>query len=166
MQIKFSRLTAILIFCLVTTMALPKTSKAQDSNVECKKAVANAKSRLRKTVNSTSILSIREDKLDYPDAPTNRNREIGFYFDYFKDSRPQLKVGIENILNSPQLMKSMSQDIISKCSSISAVYFAGTFNAGCPLYFGLMPNGTVKLFKFVSPGELNREIKWGENYCT
>lgn len=161
-----SSVTAILLFALVNITTLPKTVKAQDSNVECKKAVANAKSRLRKTVNSTSILSIREDKLDYRDAPVNRNREIGFYFDSLKDPRPQIEARVMNILKSPQLMKNISQDIISKCSSIGAVYFAGTVQAACPVYLGLMDNGTVQFFEWVEPGELNREIKWGENYCT
>ncbi|GCL36831.1 hypothetical protein SR1949_19370 [Sphaerospermopsis reniformis] len=46
-----SRVTAILLFTLVNITTLPTTVKAQGSNVDCKKAVANAKSRLRKIPN-------------------------------------------------------------------------------------------------------------------
>jgi hypothetical protein len=43
--------TGILLFALVNIINLPTTVKAQGSNVECNKAVANAKSRLRKIPN-------------------------------------------------------------------------------------------------------------------
>ncbi|WP_414575856.1 hypothetical protein [Anabaena sp. CCY 9402-a] len=139
--------------------------KAQNSNGACKQVINNAKTRLQRSAKSSLVVSIKNAAHDYPDAPVNRKRVIVFYLDYFKDPRPQVRVGIQNILQSPQLIKSISQNIISKCASTGAVYFGSTFQAGCPVYLGLMRNGTIEIFEPIVPGELSREIKWGENYC-
>ena len=51
MQRKFSQLTAILVFGLVNIMALSTTVKAKDSEVDCRNAIASAKTRLQKIPN-------------------------------------------------------------------------------------------------------------------
>jgi hypothetical protein len=163
---QFNRLAIVLLLSFTGTTVLPIPVKAQSSDIGCRQAVANAKTRLQKSSNSTSVISITETEHHYSDSPAKRTRLIRFYFDYFKDPRPPVKVGIENILNSPQLMKNISQDIINKCSSIGIVSFSSTFQAGCPVDIGLMSNSRVQIFESLDPSEVNREPKWGENYCT
>jgi hypothetical protein len=163
MQIKFSRLTAILIFCLVTTMTLPKTSKAQDSNVECKKAVANAKTRLQ-TIPNVLIEQVwtRNNSDAYANLPQGRPIEYIFYLTGPKRKGNIVETGIKNLENSPQFMKNISQDIISKCGSVSAVTFGSVLAPGCGMTFGLMDDGKIKAFEDV---DVPRPLKWGETFC-
>ena len=66
-------------------------------------------------------------------------------------------------------MKNISQDIISKCSSIGAVAFTSTISAlhpTCGIAFGLMRDKKVKLFDIVivDPNE-DISLKWGQTFC-
>jgi hypothetical protein len=144
MQTKFSSVTAILLFALVNITTLPTTIKAQGSNVECKKAVANAKSRLRKIPNvlieDTYTKNLNELYSDFP-----KGRRIGYVFYLTPPIRNGRIVGtgINQLANSPQFMKNISQNIISKCSSVSVVSFGSTEAPGCGISFGLMHDSTV-----------------------
>ncbi|MBD2138356.1 hypothetical protein H6F32_12300 [Anabaena sp. FACHB-1237] len=156
--------TAILLFALVNITTLPTTVKAQDSNVECKKAVANAKSRLRKIPNvlieNTYTKNLNEL---YSDFPKKRPLEYIFYLTGTKRKGNIVETGIKKLENSPQFMKNISQDIISKCGSVGAVTFGTVLAPGCGITFGLMPNGKIKAFEDV---DVNRPLKWGETFCT
>jgi hypothetical protein len=168
-----SSVTAILLFALVNITTLPTTVKAQGSNVECKKAVANAKSRLRKIPN-VLIEQVFTKNLNefYSDFPQERPMKYIFYLNGTKRKvrilKPGVKdveiveTGIKKVENSPQFMKNISQDIISKCNSISAVTFGSFLAPGCGITFGVMPNGKVKIFDPVDSG---RSLRWGESYC-
>ena len=159
-----SSVTAILLFALVNITTLPTTVKAQGSNVECSKAVANAKSRLRKIPNvlieNTYTRNLNQFYSDFP-----KERPIAYIFYITGPTRKGLLVrtGINKIENSKQFMKNISQDIISKCSSIGAVTFGSILAPGCGFTFGLMPNGKLKIFEFVDPG---KRLRWGETHCT
>jgi hypothetical protein len=163
MQIKFSSLTPILLFALVNITTLPTTVKAQDSNVECKKAVANAKSRLQKIPNvlieNTYTKNLNES---YSDFPQGRSREYIFYLTGHKRKGRTVETGIKKVENSTQLMKNISQDIISKCNSVGAVSFSSTLHPTCANTFGLMRDGQVKIFAdYVDDPNTNRALKWG-----
>lgn len=161
-----SRVTAILLFALVNIITLPTTVKAQGSNVDCKKAVANAKSRLRKIPNvlieDTYTKNINQDQV-YSDFPKERPIEYIFYLTGPKRKGRIVETGIKKLGNSPQFMKNISQDIISKCGSVGAVTFGTVLAPGCGMTFGLMDDGTIKAFEDV---DVNRTLKWGETYCT
>jgi hypothetical protein len=157
--------TAILLFALVNVTTLPTTVKAQGSNVECKKAVANAKSRLQKIPN-VLIEDTYTKNLNqfYSDFPKERPIEYVFYLTgprrkgRFQESFV-IQTGLNNVANSPQLMKNISQDIISKCSSFGAVNFGVA--PGCGFIFGVMPDGKLKMFEFVD----HDQRRWGETTC-
>lgn len=156
--------TAILLFALVNITTLPTTVKAQDSNVECKKAVANAKSRLRKIPN-VLIENTYTKNLNqfYSDFPKKRPIEYIFYLTGPIRKGRIVETGIKKVENSEQFMKNISQDIISKCSSIGAVTFGSILAPGCGITFGLMSNGKLKGFEFVDP---EKRLRWGETSCT
>ena len=158
-----SSVTAILLFALVNITTLSTTVKAQDSIVECKKAVANAKNRLKKIPN-VLIKEVYRKKIDYSDAPNGRPIEYVFYLTPPIRNGRIVETGINQLANSPQFMKNISQNIISKCSSVSVVSFGSTEAPGCGISFGLMHDSTVKQFKYVDPGE--RPLQWGETSCT
>jgi hypothetical protein len=155
-----SSVTAILLFALVNITTLPTTVKAQGSNVECQKAVANAKSRLQK-IPDLLIEEVFTKNLNelYSDFPQGRPMKYIFYLTGHKRKvrilKPGVKeveileTGIKKVENSPQFMKNISQDIISKCNSISAVSFGSFLAPGCGITFGVMPNGKVKIFDSV-----------------
>jgi hypothetical protein len=163
-----SRVTAILLFTLVNITTLPTTVKAQvpfySSNVECKKAVANAKSRLRKIPNvlieDTYTKNLNEF---YSDFPQGRPIQYIFYLTAPTRKGRTVETGIKKVENSEQFMKNISQDIISKCSSIGAVTFGSILAPGCGITFGLMPNGKLKGFEWV---DHYRRLRWGETSCT
>ena len=159
--------TTILLFTLVNITALPTTVKAQDSNVECKKAVANAKSRLRKIAN-VLIEDTYTKNLNqlYSDFPKERPIKYIFYLTGPKRKGRIVETGINNVVNSPQFMKNISQDIISKCSSIGAVTFTSTIAPTCSIAFGLMRDKKVKLFDIVmiDPNQ-DISLKWGQTFC-
>jgi len=173
MQSKFSQLTTILLFCLLNITTLPTTVKAQGSNVECQKTVANAKSRLQK-IPDLLIEEVFTKNINelYSDFPQGRPMKYIFYLTGPKRKvrilKPGVKeveileTGIKKVENSPQFMKNISQDIISKCNSISAVSFGSFLAPGCGITFGVMPNGKVKIFDSVDSG---RSLRWGESSC-
>jgi hypothetical protein len=165
MQIKFSSLTPILLFALVNITTLPTTVKAQDSNVECKKAVANAKNRLQKVPNVlVEQVWTRNNKENYSDFPQGRPIEYIFYLTGSKHNGRMIEVGIKKVENSPQFLKFISQDIINKCNSVSSVSFGNVLSPGCGRIFGLMPDGTVNEFQDVDVSS-GRQLKWGESFC-
>lgn len=161
--------TAILLFALVNIISLPTTVKAQvpfySSNVDCKKAVANAKSRLRKIPN-VLIEGTYTKNLNqlYSDFPKKRPIEYIFYLTGPIRKGRIVETGIKKVENSKQFMKNISQDIISKCSSIGAVAFSST--PTCSIAFGLMRDKKVKLFDIVivDPNE-DTSLKWGQTFC-
>ncbi|MBD2138354.1 hypothetical protein H6F32_12290 [Anabaena sp. FACHB-1237] len=159
--------TAILLFTLVNIITLPTTVKAQDSNVECKKAVANAKSRLRKIPN-VLIENTYTKNLNqfYSDFPKERPMKYIFYLTGSTRKGRTVETGIKKVENSKQFMKNISQDIISKCSSIGAVAFTSTIAPTCSIAFGLMRDKKVKLFDIVivDPNE-DTSLKWGQTFC-
>jgi hypothetical protein len=166
-----SSVTAILLFALVNITTLPTTVKAQvpfySSNVECKKAVANAKSRLRKIPN-VLIEDTYTKNLNqvYSDFPKERPIEYIFYLTGPTRKGRIVETGIKKVANSKQFMKNISQDIISKCSSIGAVAFTSTIAPTCSIAFGLMRDKKVKLFDIVivDPNE-DTSLKWGQTFC-
>ncbi|MBU7585762.1 MAG: hypothetical protein KAF91_23260 [Nostoc sp. TH1S01] len=164
MQKKFSRLTAIVIFGLVNIITLPIDVKAQDSNVKCRKAVANAKNRLQEIPNIL-IKEVYTKEISDSDAPIGRPTEYIFYLTPPIRNGRKVETGINSLANSPQLMRNLSQDIINKCSSVSLVSFGTTEAPGCGISFGLMHDGTVKQFDYVDPSDA-RPLKWGETTCT
>ncbi len=157
--------TALLLFALVNITTLPTTVKAQGSNVECKKAVANAKSRLRKIPNvlieDTYTKNLNEL---YSDFPKERPIEYIFYLTGPIRKGRIVETGIKKVANSKQFMKNISQDIIYKCSSIGAVAFA--LHPTCSIGFGLMRDKKVKLFDIVmiDPNQ-DTSLKWGQTFC-
>lgn len=168
-----SRVTAILLFSLVNITTLPTTVKAQvpfySSNVECNKAVANAKSRLRKIPN-VLIEDTYTKNLNqlYSDFPKKRPIEYIFYLTGTKRKGRIVETGINKVTYSEQFMKNISQDIISKCGSVGAVSFGTVLAPGCGITFGLMPNGKIKAFEYVDEyvDFPSRPLKWGETSCT
>jgi hypothetical protein len=165
MQRKFSQLTAILVFALVNITTLPKTVKAQGSNVECKKAVANAKTRLQKIPNVlVEQVWTRNNKENYSDFPQGRPIEYIFYLTGPIRKGRTVENGIKKVENSKQFIKNISQDIISKCNSVSSVSFGNVLSPGCGRIFGLMPDGTVNEFQDVEVSS-GRQLKWGESFC-
>lgn len=161
---KISILTAIVGFSFINIITLPQTVKAQDSDVECRKAVNNAKSRLQNIPN-VLIEDVYTKEISNADAPTGRPTEYIFYLTPPIRNGRKVETGINNLANSPQLMKNLSQNIISKCSSVSLVSFGTTEAPGCGISFGLMQDGTVKQFEYVDPFDA-RPLKWGETTCT
>jgi hypothetical protein len=162
--------TALLLFALVNITTLPTTVKAQGSNVECKKAVANAKSRLRKIPNvlieDTYTKNLNEL---YSDFPKERPTQYIFYLTGPRRKGLTVATGIKKVANSKQFMKNISQDIIYKCSSIGAVAFTSTISAlhpTCSIAFGLMRDKKVKLFDIViiDPNQ-DTSLKWGQTFC-
>jgi hypothetical protein len=162
--------TAILLFALVNVTTLSTTVKAQGSNVECKKAVANAKSRLRKIPNvlieDTYTKNLNEL---YSDFPKERPTQYIFYLTGPRRKGLTVATGIKKVANSKQFMKNISQDIIYKCSSIGAVAFTSTISAlhpTCSIAFGLMRDKKVKLFDIViiDPNQ-DTSLKWGQTFC-
>ncbi len=157
--------TALLLFALVNITTLSTTVKAQGSNVECKKAVANAKSRLRKIPN-VLIEDTYTKNLNqvYSDFPKERPIEYIFYLTGPKRKGRIVETGIKKVANSKQFMNNISQDIISKCSSIGAVAFTSTIAPTCSIAFGLMRDKKVKLFDIVIVDE-DTSLKWGQTFC-
>ena len=163
--------TAILLFALVNIISLPTTVKAQvpfySSNVECNKAVANAKSRLRKIPN-VLIEDTYTKNLNqvYSDFPKERPIKYIFYLTGLTRKGRIVATGIKKVENSKQFMKNISQDIMSKCISIGAVTFSSTLHPTCGISFGLMRDKKVKLFDIVivDPNE-DTSIKWGQTFC-
>lgn len=159
-----SSVTAISLFALVNITTLPTTVKAQDSNVECKKAVANAKSRLRKIPNVLiENTYTRNLKQFYSDFPKERPIEYIFYLTGPRRRGNIVATGIKKVENSPQFMENISQDIISKCSSIGAVTFGSILAPACAITIGVMPDGKLKIFEWVDP---EKRLRWGETSCT
>ncbi|MBD2131372.1 hypothetical protein H6F47_02590 [Sphaerospermopsis sp. FACHB-1094] len=157
--------TAILLFTLVNIISLPTTVKAQGSNVDCKKAVANAKSRLRKIPNVLIEETFTKNLNQvYSDFPKERPIEYIFYLTGPKRKGRIVETGIKKVENSEQFMKNISQDIISKCSSIGAVTFSSTLHPTCGIAFGLMRDKKVKLFDIVIVDE-DTSLKWGQTFC-
>lgn len=164
MQRKISHLTTILAVGLVNIISLPTTVNAQDGNIECRKAIANAKTRLQ-TIPNVLIEQVwtRNNSDAYANLPQGRPIEYIFYLTGTKRKGNIVETGIKNLENSPQFMKNISQDIISKCGSVSAVTFGSVLAPGCGMTFGLMDDGTIKAFEDV---DVPRPLKWGETFCT
>ena len=162
-----SSVTAILLFTLVNIITLPTTVKAQGSNVECNKAVANAKSRLRKIPNVLieEVFTKNFNEL-YSDFPKERPIEYIFYLTGPTHKGRTVETGIKKVEKSKQFMKNISQDIISKCNSVGAVTFSSTLHPTCGNTFGLMRDGQVKIFAYyVDDPNTNRALKWGQTFC-
>jgi hypothetical protein len=166
-QGKFSRLTVILVFGLVNIMTLPTTVNAQDSDIGCRKAVANAKARLQKIPNVLIYQAFTENLQErYSNSPAERPIQYIFYLTGPERNGRTVETGIKKVENSKQFLKNISEDIILKCSSVGAVAFTSTLAPTCSITFGLMRDGKVKIFDTVitDPNE-DTFLKWGETFC-
>jgi hypothetical protein len=69
----------------------------------------------------------------------------------------------KTIMNSGRLQESVANQILTGCTSLSAVRF-GYWNGWFQTY-GLMPDGKIKPFECIEPGVGNKP-KWGQVICT
>jgi hypothetical protein len=73
-------------------------------------------------------------------------------------------IAASGIMNSPQLMHSISSDIINACSSVSSVSFNVSETDWTAIY-GLFEQGQVKRFQCVKDLKPTNKIHWGYIYC-
>ncbi|MTJ29108.1 hypothetical protein [Aphanizomenon sp. UHCC 0183] len=159
-------ITTVLVTSILP-LVLQTTVKAKDTDVECKKAVANATSRLQKIPNVLIYQAYTKNLNEYySDFPQGRPIEYVFYLTGPERKGRAVETGIKKVENSKQFMKNISQDIISKCSSIGAVVFTSTFAPSCSIAFGLMRDGKFKAFDtvIIDPNQ-DTSLKWGQTFC-
>lgn len=101
------------------------------------------------TVRSTDISK------NYPDHPTKRPYNYQFALE---------GAASESIMNSPKFMKSIAMKIINNCDSVGSVTFAVN-HTGWGYSIGLI-QGKLDFFECLEPDESNRELTWGQEYCS
>ncbi|WP_414541708.1 hypothetical protein [Nostoc sp. CCY0012] len=161
---------AILNSLLVGNLSIfsPQNPALSQTEVEaCKAAISNAKNRIQQVPYVVIQQNWTRDNSErYLNLPPGRNIEYIFHLGGYRRNGRELITGIQTIGNSPQFMKSISQEIITKCSSVNSVSFGSTFAPGCGITWGIMNDGTIKEFTMVDDWEVRSpKLKWGESVC-
>lgn len=68
-----------------------------------------------------------------------------------------------DVMNSPQLMQSISADLIEDCATVSLVAF-GKARTDWSIHFGLMDNTRIEQFQCIHEPTQNR-LPWGYQRC-
>jgi hypothetical protein len=125
------------------------------NSAECNQAIAQTKSQLSKIKKLNLISSQSKDISNlYKDFPAGKNIEQRFVF---------TGKAAANVLNSPKMLGSMSNNIIKKCNSTGAVFF-GIDRSDNSLIYGLV-NNQITQFECLSAG-IGAKPKWGQLVCS
>ena len=124
------------------------------SDMQCQAALNEATNTVEEVPSvQMSTMDIRSLAEEYSDFPAERAH--GVY------------IGIEgqaaiNVLNSPQLLTSISSQLIEECDSVSMIKFA-IHQTDWNVVFGLV-DGSVLSFECIEPS-LGRIRQWGTTVC-
>lgn len=139
----------------LTINSIPVLPAQASNEQQCLSTISNAQQRLQGTLNVDIITKIDDQSKSRNDHPQGRPMSYTFGF-----KGP----GAKTIMNSIRLQESVANQIITGCTSLSAVTF-GYWNSGWFQTYGLMPNGNIKPFECIEPGR-GIQPKWGQVICT
>ncbi|MGC1395358.1 MAG: hypothetical protein WA828_13835 [Coleofasciculaceae cyanobacterium] len=145
-----------LSLALISLITLIPIVPAQASTEQrCLLTIADAQQRLQGTLNVDIITRIDDQSKFRSDYPKGRPMSYTFGF-----KGP----AAETLMNSFRLQESVATQIITGCTSLSAITF-GYWNSGWFHTYGLMPNGKIQPFECIEPG-IGNKPKWGQVVCT
>jgi hypothetical protein len=167
----WSRAIAVGLLIAEGLLLLPRPAIAQTPkalNMLCEETVVSAKQRFEHILRIAVDVDKKDNADFYSDLPKGRSIDYDFSFlPPYKNGYPDysgVENGVRNIENSPQLLLSISKDIITNCPLASSVTFRLSSELACPPVYGLMSDGTVKRFAWITRGQ-KQNLKWGSTYC-
>lgn len=147
---------AILQFC---AWSIPANAQEYDiaSNPQCQAIVSKHQNKLMAN-RALSVRARASDTSRYSDDfPTDRPIRVQFILD---------GAATDSVMNSPQMQKAISKDIIQKCESVGTVSF-GVNQSGWHTTFGLFDRNRIEEFKCYefTNGERPGRMPYGYMNC-
>jgi hypothetical protein len=156
MKLQLTIITIGLISTNLLFSTLPTQAQSSKQTSKCEATIQSVKHKITKGRKVKVPTIFRSDIPDYyQNIPKNRA---------FRYSFGLRGAETENVLNSTQLLSSLSRDIFNNCHNISQVIF-GIHETDAVMIFGLMPGNKVSLFdKCLDPGSF-KKLPWGYDVC-
>ncbi|CDM96632.1 hypothetical protein AmaxDRAFT_0978 [Limnospira maxima CS-328] len=147
------------LFCSISLLFGSQLPSFAQSN-SCRNAVINVRTTIQNRRNIVVNFEVRDVRERWRAFPSGRLAHLvvklgGYPF------HPRQFEWADDILNSPQMLNSLSHQIISNCGDVSAVTYA-KYRTGLSRTFGIV-NGSVRQFQCIDPGNV---LRWGQHMCS
>lgn len=136
------------------TMQETESQLTSSPDLSCKAAIQSTKRQLEQ-LQSSQIWMNQVDVVTLNQSPPS-DRPDAYVLTLSEQSASDL-------MNSPQLMRSISANLIENCPTISLVAF-GKAETDWSIHFGLMGNTQIEQFQCVNEPTQNR-LPWGYQRC-
>ncbi|MFS0518508.1 hypothetical protein ACEYW6_27965 [Nostoc sp. UIC 10607] len=152
------KLIATGLIALDILLFLTPTVQAQKVAVkeDCTATINAAQSRIAEGRNVEVSIRSQDISESYPDHPESRPYNYLFLME---------GAATDSIMNSPQFMKLIANNVINNCGSVSSVTFALN-QSGWNYSIGLLSNGKIDFFDCIEHEDYNVKLNWGQQYCT
>ncbi len=159
------KLNLILSILMLSQLGLNLPTKAQSS---CQATINSVVNELKSKGVRRVMVDVAKGDERHEGNPTNRNDGIRFSLSPFNESytyTDQRSASIiSNVMNSPVLMKSYSDRIVSKCKDIAVISF-GADQTDWVVDFAIQSNGKTRQRDCIAAGRNTPTPTWNQMVC-